>query len=642
MKDATFAEKALSFLTLLTIFATPLALFSGRLYPFISSKSFFFMGFAELTFFLWAYLAITDDRYRLSRKQVLVLLLPMLLMVSLTVSAIFAPVPNIAFWGTFERATGLIFLYHCLVFGIVIASLVRFHGKDFLYKICRTVFYSGIIIALSTFINEHLINIPSLFLFDGPNSGDLFGNSSFSGAYLIFSLFLGAVFLLGKSDRKSKIWITIGLIAILVSPVAVMARGSIGGILIGAIVAFGIYLATHVRQTIKILGFSLLGLILAGGVVIGAALLRPDSKVHNAFAEAATNSRFIFWEAAVDGIKDRPVFGWGSENYVVAFTKHFNPKLLEIPGVPEIWTDKPHNSVLEAFVIGGFVGGILYLVFLISLLFLPIYLYHKKIFDRITLGLFIGMFVAYILQALILFDMVHTWTLLFVMFGLFVGLAFGSSGSTSSKGASDNKNFAIVALCLAAFVFCWISFVHNPLKKSKAIISSLSVGVDRQVKFAELIQISPMGNGGDVGYLASVMMSAYREHASKIMNSPEMIKTTQKEIHDFLNTVDSLEGVAGNHARLWLVSAELLNFEMTITDEITKDKVDRVLKYLERAEKLAPNNPRVYWTYGQVYLHDDNFKKSYEYYKKAHDINPKVVQSQNYLNRFEELFGNKI
>ncbi len=642
MKNDTFAGKALSFLTLLALFITPLAVFPGRLYPFIGSKSFFFMGMAELVFFLWAYLAITDERYRLTKKQLMVFGVPVLFLASLTISAIFAPTPNLAFWGSFERATGLIFLYHCLIFSIVVASLFRFYGKEFLYKICRTVFYSGVIVALATFINEHLINIPALFLFEGPNSGDLFGNSSFSGAYSIFSFFLGTILFFEKSNQKNKIWMILGLAIVLASPIAVMARGAMGGILIGGFVFIGIYLATHLKKSIRIIGFSLLGIILVGGVATGISLLQPDSKIHNAFAETATNSRFIFWEAAVDGIKERPVFGWGSENYIVAFVKYFSPKLLEIPGVPETWTDKPHNSVLEAFVIGGFVGGILYLIFLISLFVLPIYLYRKKIFNRITLGLFLGMFVAYILQALILFDMVHTWTLLFGLFGMFVGLVVNETGPVNKKLIDDNKVLFAGIFCAAVFIFSWIHFVHQPLKKSKAIISTLGSGASRQEEFAKLIKFSPMGNGGDIAYVASVMVSAYREHASQIMKDEKKILATQKEINDFLETVDSLEKVAKNNGRLWLMSAELLNFEMTVTDEITKDKVYRALKYLERAENLVPGNPRVYWAYGQVYLHVNDFKKAYEAYKKAYDINNNVIKSQEYLKKFEEIFGDKI
>ncbi len=599
------------------------------------------MGLAELSFFFWVYLAVIDQNYRLSKKQIKIFLIPTLLLVSLTISSILAPIPNLAFWGTYERATGLIFLYHCLAFGVVIASLVKARGKEYLQNIYKAVFYSGVIVALATFINENFINIPSLFLFDGPNSADLLGNSSFSAAYLIFCFFLGAVLFFERRNDKNRFWILVGLALILLSPISDKARGAIGGISIGLLLAAAVYLTTNAKKIIRIAGFSVIGIILAGGVAVGAMLMQPTSKIHQAFVEATTNSRFIFWGAAVEGIKDRPVFGWGPENYIVVFGKHFDPGILEPGSTAEVWTDKPHNSVLEYFVIGGFVGGILYLLFALSLFALPVYLYRKKVFGRVTLALFEGMFAAYFLQALILFDMVHNLVIMFGLFGLLTALVPTSSES-GRKSVSETIKSLITIVCIVLFAVSWIFFVRQPVKKSKAILDSLDAGANRQAEFAKLIHISPMGNGSEVSFIASTMLIAYHNEIDSITKDPAFTKASHDEIQAFLDTVDSLDEVAENSGKLWLIAAELLNFDMLITHNTSQDDANRVLAYLTRAEELLPNNPRVYWTYGQLYLDTGQYAKAYEAYKKAYDINPNVKRSQQYLKKFEELFGSKI
>lgn len=641
MKNATFAEKALSFLAIFTLFATPLALFSGRLYPFVGSKSFFFMGFAELTFFLWIYLASTNSAYRLSKKQIIVFLVPLALLVSLTISAIWAPIPNLAFWGSFERASGLIFLVHCVVFGVGIASLIKVQGKEFLNRFYRTIFYSGIIIALATFINEHFINIPALFLFDGPNSADLFGNSSFSGGYLIFSAFIGAILLFQNWNSKNRFWQILGLAVILLSPIMDKARGATLGIFAGILVAFAVWLTTNSKKFIRAIGISILGLVLVSGVAVGASLVKEGSKIHNAFIEATTNSRFIFWGASVEGIKERPVFGWGQENYIVLFGKHFDPSILEPGSTSETWTDKPHNSFLEMFVSGGFVGGILYLLFALALFGLPIYLYRRKVFDRTSLALFEGMFFAYFLQALILFDTIPSLMMLFALFGLLVGSVVFQN-SDGKKLSGDTTKSVMALFCIALFIFSWINFVHQPLRKSKAIITSMSNSTGRQEKFAKLVTMSPMGNGGDIAYLASVMSMAYSKNMTEIKRDPARVQMTHEEIQKFLDTVDSLDEVAKNSGRLWLVAAELVNMDVAIIGKTTEEDFNRVIGYLDRAKELIPNNPRLYWVYGQAYLNVDDYKKAYEAYKKAYEINPKVEKSKNYLEKFEEVFGDKI
>jgi hypothetical protein len=83
-------------------------------------------------------------------------------------------------------------------------------------------------------------------------------------------------------------------------------------------------LATHLKKSIRIIGFSLLGIILVGGVATGISLLQPDSKIHNAFAKTATNSRFIFWEAAVDGISETEAAP-GSASKII--TRYFGNEL---------------------------------------------------------------------------------------------------------------------------------------------------------------------------------------------------------------------------------------------------------------------------------------------------------------------------
>lgn len=642
MKNDTFAEKALSFLALAALFFTPLVLFSGRLYPFIGSKSFFFMGMAEITFFLWVYLACTNPAYRLSKKQIWFFLVPILLLISLTISSVLAPIPNLAFWGSFERATGLIFLIHCVIFGMAVASLVRVFGKEFLSKVYQAIFYSGIILALSTFINEHILNIPSLFLFDGPNSADLFGNSSFSGGYLIFALFLGTILFIEKRQSKNRFWILIGLLVILASPIVLKARGATLGIVVGAVVTGAVWLTAHAKKSLRAIGATVLGIILVAGILGGASLVKEGTKIHNAFIQATTNSRLIFWGSAVEGIKDRPVFGWGQENYIVLFGKHFDPAIMDPESTQETWTDKPHNSVLEAFVNGGFVGGGLYLIFFLMLFTLPVYLYRKNILDKTSMALFEGMVVAYFLQALVLFDTIPSLMMLFALFGLLAGMLSIGEAITDTKKSSDAEKSIVAVLCVVLFVLSWIFFVHNPLRKSKAIISTLNSSVDRQEKFAELVSYSPMGNGGDMAYVASVMVKAYKENISKIQKDPNMLKAAHEEIQAFLVTVDGLEEVAKNSGRLWMNAADLVAFDGTLTGQVTEEGTARALAYLDRAKELIPENPRLYWLYGQVYLNADNYKDAYESYKKAYEINPRVLKSKLYLEKFEEVFGDKI
>jgi O-antigen ligase len=641
MKNNSFVEKALSYLVIFTVFIVPLAVFSGRLYPFISSKSFLFMGLAEVCFFSFVYLLTTKKQYCLSKNQYLAFSVPILLAVSMGLSAIFSSIPNLAFWGSFERATGFVFWVHCLAFAFVVASLVKVHGQEFLDKIYKSIFYSGIILAISTFINANFINIPSLFLFDGPNSADLSGNSSFSGAYLIFSLFIGSLIFFNKNKKNNRFLVFLGSLIILLSPVVGKARGALFGILIGAIVSFCVFLISGTKKSLRLIGTGLLAFVLVFGVYGSINLVKEGTKLNQAFIEATTNSRLVFWESAIKGIKERPVLGWGQENYGALFGRYFDSRILEPGSTMEIWSDKPHNSIVESFVNGGFVGGVLYIFLFALLVFLPIFLFRKGKITRISMTFFVGMIVAYLIQDMFLFDTVPALMMIFLLLGIFIGL-LSDTNITSSKEKSDTVKAVVGLLLTFSFVVTWVNFVYNPLKKSKEIIQSLNIPTDRQENLRKALAISPMGNSTDIAYVASNMLSAYRKNSPLIMKDDKVKQSTLKEIDDFLATVDSLKEKSANVGRLWLTSAELINFKITISGETTQQEIDRAIEYLEKSEKVLIGNPKVYWTYGQLYLNIEDYKKAYEYYKKAYEINPKVKMSLEYVQKFEELFGNKI
>lgn len=645
-----FPEKTLSFLALTALFLTPLAFFSGRLFPFITSKTFFFMGFAELCFFLWVYVIATVPEYRLSKKQLQWFLIPGALLVTLTISALMAPNQNMAFWSSFERGTGLIFLYHCFAFSFVIASLVRVHGQEFFSKVLQVVFYSGIIVALSTFISAHVINIPSLFLLGKTDSADLFGNSSHSAAYLLFSLFLGCVLVFHQYRKKrSLFWILLGMGIIFLSPLLDHARAVLGGIVVGAFVSVCIWLIIKQGKRMhRIAGSVMLGLILIGTASVSILVLKPTTRLHQAFIAATTDSRFIFWDTAIQGIKERPVLGWGPENYGVVFTKYFNPKILEPGSTYEVWVDKIHNIVLESFVSGGFIGGILYLGFFGLLIFTPFYLYKRKKLEASDTAVFVGLAFAYLLQGMVFFDTVVAYIVLFSLFGLLSGsvpTALGGQtlSTTQTRVTDTSTKITIVILCVAGFVGCWFYFVHQPVRKAHAIVTMFSVTSPTGANFNMLTEMTPMGEGSEIGFIATTLMKAYRANTDLILKNPDLIKATHAEIMSFLEQADKASGVAANHGRLWLTSAEMMVFDIMITEH-TDDQsaIDRTLSYLEKIKALSPGNPRVYWIYGQLYVTIGDYAKAKTAFQTAYDIDPKIPTSQQYLTVFEKTFGKKV
>ena len=75
--------------------------------------------------------------------------------------------------------------------------------------------------------------------------------------------------------------------------------------------------------------------------------------------ERTMQTRFMTWNSAWQGFKDRPILGHGQENFYVVFNKYFNPEIYSHAG-SRIWFDRAHNIFLDHLTTGGLIGLILY------------------------------------------------------------------------------------------------------------------------------------------------------------------------------------------------------------------------------------------------------------------------------------------
>jgi O-antigen ligase len=61
------------------------------------------------------------------------------------------------------------------------------------------------------------------------------------------------------------------------------------------------------------------------------------------WADRTIDSRLTIWQMGWQAVKERPVLGWGPENFIVIFSKYYQPKLWN----QEPWFDRSHNIYLD-------------------------------------------------------------------------------------------------------------------------------------------------------------------------------------------------------------------------------------------------------------------------------------------------------
>ena len=174
----------------------------------------------------------------------------------------------------------------------------------------------------------------------------------------------------------------------------------------------------------------------------------PGSRIFDiSFQTENFQNRMVIWQIAIDGFKERPLLGWGPENFSYTFDKHYNPKHYSIIAGFGAWYDRAHNIFLDYLNQAGILGLLSFLG-----IFAAFYwCFFKKTLiaanintnsrekekkqspitnyqSLITNALIFSLPVAYLVQGIVLFDILPTYI------NLFLFLAFATY-----KLKADNK-----------------------------------------------------------------------------------------------------------------------------------------------------------------------------------------------------------
>ncbi len=174
-----------------------------------------------------------------------------------------------------------------------------------------------------------------------------FGNATYLAVYMLLHIFI-AVFLTlsGRhflyvpqlSSLKNKLIAGIPLILLQAFILYKTAtRGSLLGLIAAVFVTsvlLVLFAKRHPRLRKVSLGFIVAVIVLFGAWFAGVknSQFVKNSPTLNRFAEISLNdrttlSRFELPKMAMKGVKERPILGWGQENFNYIFNKYYSPQL---------------------------------------------------------------------------------------------------------------------------------------------------------------------------------------------------------------------------------------------------------------------------------------------------------------------------
>jgi len=153
------------------------------------------------------------------------------------------------------------------------------------------------------------------------------------------------------------------------------------------------------------------------------------------------------WGSAWRGFLERPLLGWGPENFSAVFDRHFDPRHF-VPGAgSETWFDRGHSVIFDYLATTGALGFISYLGMFVVLYWLfarsrsnlkndthQSALVPPASFRSAFLrGLMLALPIAYLVQGLALFDVLP------IYINVFLFLAFASFFFESTPVSAEGR-----------------------------------------------------------------------------------------------------------------------------------------------------------------------------------------------------------
>lgn len=605
----------------ITALFLPFLVSNSMLFPFITGKGFTFRILVEILLGLWIIGMFYDVTIRPKFSWIMGALLSFVVIVT------FADLAGVSiyrsFWSNFERMDGLITLLHMagyfLIAGSVMNTRLRwqiFFNASVVASVIMS-FYVFLQLAGKIVINQGGVRV------DGT-----FGNATYLAVYMLFNIFIALFLLFRLYENKQNhnkipvaIWYGAAIIFDLIVLYATATRGAILG-LIGGLLFASILVAIFERERRTVRKIAIATLIVIVIVVAGFFVLRKSEIVQNSptlgrFAslsvkELNNQGRRYVWPMAVQGFKEKPILGWGQENFNYVFNKYYDPRMYN----QEQWFDRAHNIVLDWLVAGGILGLLGYFGLFFSLLFL---MWKSKSLSIPEKSILTGLVSAYFFQNLFVFDNLVSYIYFFSI------LALIHADNTEDKKEPvwiarmvNNRLLGqqILPVLSVVLVVTAIYCINvKPIMASRALISALNnvnVSEKNLSEFKRVFDYKTFADGEA---------------------SEQLLRITSKYISS--NTVDvsikqnfaklALENM-GNQTSKFSDDARYLLFMGTLYNQLGDHK--NAIKYIEKAREFSPRKQKMITEIGLAQLASGDYTQALSNFKLAYDLAPEYEEAR--------------
>ena len=616
----------------------PLIVANSWFFPFITGKAYYFRILVEVAFAGWALLAFVDAKYRPKLSP---------LMIGVTLFAVITLIADLlgvnpirSLWSNFERSEGWITVIHLWMFFMVTSVFFGSHekSKNLLHHWLHISTFIAFIVAIYGLVqwSGHATIHQSASRLDAS-----LGNAAYLAVYMLFHVGIAAyLFFVARSRKIANYaflqWVY-GIVAVICAFVLfeTATRGTILG-LIGAVMLSLFLYAVFARKESKKSRYISAGIILAIILLgLGFWMNRPDHftkkglplnsiatfiqghEVLNRLAGISLDdmngqARQYIWPMALKGAMQRPLFGWGQENFNYIFNKNYDARMWG----QEQWFDRAHSVFLDWLVASGIIGLISYL----ALYVLFIFAVWKSTATTAEKSVLTGLIAGYAVHNIFVFDNLASYVMFFILLTLAYGLKdrsgekvlFGTS--VMSKDAGEYIVAPVVIVLLVAGIY----FLNvRPIQANTSLISALQACNDPAKADVTLFESTLAINA----YVANQeTREQFLSCAAQILTNQQVPGPTKQAFFSLaMKEVQAQIAATPQDARIYVLAGSFYN---------QINQLQQAQSLLEKAHSLSPAKQSIDFQLATDYMNGGKTEQGLALLKQAYESDTTYVDAQ--------------
>lgn len=619
------------FLALFVLFIRAFGTFWPNLFfPYITGKNFAFRVLVEVAVMCYVLLALKDPKYR---PRPSLIMWTMVAFVGWMAVATFLSVdPVKSFWSNFERMEGYVGLLHLFAWFVVTGAVLS------ATKLWNAFFNTSIAISAiqGAWALFQVLGWAEISTQSGSRADTTFGNATYLAVYLLINFFL-TLYMFARTGNSAnahthRLFYGAAMLFQLCGVLFTETRGAILGVAAGLLVAAGYYIlfarGAETRTMRKIAIGAVVFVIAAAGAIYAARDTEAISKIPAlrrlasiSLTEITVISRLSYiWPMAIKGAQERPLTGWGQENFNFVFNKYYDPGMYN----QEQWFDRAHNQFLDWLVAGGVLAFLLYSALYALSAWVVLRAAQLSAGEKAA---FLGLLSAYAFNNMFVFDNLVSALYFFALLAFFHSLSQRNEPSLS-KPASDHAVAIAAPLVLIVGLFGIWALNMPGLARANLVVSAIQtqeagvnsagavVGVAKDPKknLSEFQQaLGPVRwPGNPLGIQETT--EQFLQYASSV--APQTTMDPQTKLDIFGSAADAITKLLDERKG----DARLELFAATFFAQF--GQMQPALEHMEKALALSPRKQQIQIQAGLTLIQAGNTEAATAVLKQAYDAAP--------------------